>query len=304
MRIILIGQAAFGKDVLEALLKQGETIVGVITKPDRSAKVNPVKALADEKAIPVLQPAKLRDPETLKWVRHLAPDLLVLAYVTDIVPKEMIDLSTHGGINYHPSLLPKFRGGSAMNWAIISGETETGVTIHMIDEGIDTGPIILQEKVAIEPEDTLKSLYFNKLYPLGIKMIPEAVRLIREGRANPVPQNESEASYQPLIKEKDVVIEWSRPTQAIYNLIRGSNPSPGATTRFGGEKLKIWEATPSAATGEPAEIIALDPNRGFVVCTGDGAILVQRVQYRDTGKIPAYEFISKFSVKIGNRLGA
>ena len=188
--------------------KKNEFIVGVITIPDMSGQRNPVKAFADEKNIPVRQPAKLRDPEAIEWVDNLQPDLLVLAFVTDFVPKKMIDISTRGGINYHPSLLPKYRGGSAMNWAIISGEMETGVTIHQIDEGVDTGPIILQEKVAIEPDDTLKSLYFKKLYPLGIKMIPEAVRLIREGKAKPSPQNDSEASYQPVINEKDVIINW------------------------------------------------------------------------------------------------
>ena len=183
MRIIFVGQAPFGKDALDALLQKNEFIAGVITIPDMAGENNPVKAFADEKNLPVLQPAKLKDPEAIDWVKNLQPDLLVLAFVTDFVPKKMIDISTHGGINYHPSLLPKYRGGSAMNWAIIRGEKETGVTIHQIDEKVDTGPIILQEKVAIQPDDTLKSLYFKKLYPLGIKMIPEAVRLIREGKA-------------------------------------------------------------------------------------------------------------------------
>ena len=221
-------------------------MVGVITPPDRTGQrqIPPVKELALKLQLPLHQPIRLKSPEARQWVERLRPDLLVLAFVTDFIPKEMIALATCGGINYHPSLLPKYRGGSAINWAIICGETETGVTIHQIDEGVDTGPIILQERVAIDPDDTVKSLYFQKLYPLGIEMIARAVRLIREKKAHPVAQDESKASFQPVIKETDVIIDWSQTTQTLYNLVRGSNPHPGATTRFQGGKLKIWEAKP------------------------------------------------------------
>lgn len=305
MRIVFIGQAPFGKDCLKALLDQGEEVVGVLTVPDRPGQKgpNPVKELALERGLPLLQPARLKEPEALKWVENLRPDLLVLAFVTDIVPKAMIDLATHGGINYHPSLLPKYRGGSAMNWAIINGETETGVTIHQIDAGIDTGPIILQRKVAIDPDDTVKSLYFEKLYPLGVQMVAEAVRLIREGKANPVPQDESLASYQPVIKEADVRIDWRQSTQKIYNLIRGSNPSPGAWTTFRGEKLKIWEASPISGCGAPGRIIDVIPEEGFTVATGDGALLVRRVQYGgNMEKIPAGGFVTEAEVVKGEEV--
>lgn len=305
MRIVFIGQAPFGKDCLKALLDQGEEVVGVLTVPDRPGQKgpNPVKELALERSLPLLQPARLKELEALKWVENLRPDLLVLAFVTDIVPKAMIDLATHGGINYHPSLLPKYRGGSAMNWAIINGETETGVTIHQIDAGIDTGPIILQRKVAIDPDDTVKSLYFEKLYPLGVQMVAEAVRLIREGKANPVPQDESLASYQPVIKEADVRIDWRQSTQKIYNLIRGSNPSPGAWTTFRDERLKIWEASPVSGRGKPGGIIDIIPEEGFAVATGDGAIFVRRVQYGgNVEKIPAGSFVSEAGVVKGEEL--
>ena len=304
MRIIFIGQAAFGNDALYTLIQQGETIVGVLTVPDRAGQVNPVKALAEANHLPVLQPAKLKAPEAVEWVRGLQPDLLVLAFVTDFVPDEMIEISTKGGINYHPSLLPKYRGGSAMNWAIIGGESETGVTIHQIDAGVDTGPIILQEKVTIDPDDTLKSLYFKKLYPLGIQMIADAVRLTREESVIPVPQDHSQASFQPVIKETDVIIDWTRSTKTVYNLIRGSNPSPGATTFLRGEKLKIWEGKPYSSNGQPGEIIEIKTDQGFVVATGGGAILAQRVQYRITGKISANEFTEKVSLHINERLGS
>ena len=303
MRIIFIGQAAFGKEALQALIQQGEHIAGVITVPDRGGQINPVKELAHKFHIPVIQPEKLRDSDAIEWVKSLLPDLLVLAFVTQFVPKEMIDISTHGGINYHPSLLPKYRGGSAINWAIISGETETGVTIHHIDEGVDTGPIILQEKVEIAPDDTVKSLYFKKLYPLGIKLVTKAVRLIREGRADPTPQDNAQASFQPVIKESDTLIDWSRPTQQVYNLIRGSNPTPGAVSSFKGERLKIWEGKPRRASGKPGEVMEIIMDQGFVVSTGDGSILVLRIQYKDSGKISAVDFVKEFFPMIGDRLG-
>ena len=303
MRIILIGQAAFGKDALGALLKQGEEIVGVLTIPDKAGQTNPVKALAEESGLPVLQPARLKTTEAINWVKALQADLLVLAFVTDFVPNEMIEAVTHGGINYHPSLLPKYRGGSAINWAIINGEKKTGVTIHFIDNGIDTGPILLQKEVSIEPDDTLKSVYFKKLYPLGIEMIPEAVRLIREGKAKPFPQDNTKASFQPVIKEADAVIDWKHPTEKIYNLIRGSNPSPGATTTLRGEKLKIWEGVPHSETGSPGELIRIDPEQGIIVGTGDGSIIAQRVQYTNTKKITASELVDQFDVKVGELLG-
>lgn len=301
MRIVFIGQAAFGKDALEALIQQREAIVGVITVAGKAGE--PVKASAEKHGFPVLQPQRLKDPDAIEWVSAKSPDLLVLAFVTDFVPKAMIEIAAHGGINYHPSLLPKYRGGSAMNWAIIGGEKETGVTIHQIDEGVDTGPIIIQKSVPIDPDDTLKSLYFQKLYPLGINMVAEAVRLFREGKASPRPQNHSQASFQPVIKESDVIIDWTHANQRIYDLIRGSNPAPGATTHFRGEKLKIWEGIPCSESGQPGEVIGIQPDRGFLIATADGSILAQRVQFKDSGKISAVDLFETVDMKVGDRLG-
>jgi len=304
MRIVFIGQAPFGKDSLTALLEQGEHIVGSVTVPDAAGqnRPNPVKELALEKGLPLLQPRRLKQPDAVAWVCDLKPDLLVLAFVTDFVPLPMIECATHGGINYHPSLLPKYRGGSAINWALISGERETGVTIHKIDEGVDTGPIILQETVSISPEDTVKSLYFEKLYPLGIKMVAEAVALIREGKAHPLPQNEARASFQPVITEADTVIDWKQTTGRLYDLIRGSDPSPGAVTSFRGRKLKVWEAKPYPLQGSPGYIIEIIENRGFVVSTADGSLLVGRVQFGGP-KIAAADFVKGQGLQAGDRLG-
>lgn len=307
MKIVFLGQAAFGKDALEVLLSQGEKIVGVLTTPDAPGpKANPVKQCAVENNLPVIQPVRLRDPEVIEWVRALQPDLLVLAFVTSFVPKEMIDLATYGGINYHPSLLPKYRGGSAINWALIHGETETGVTIHFIDEGVDTGDILLQEKVSVDPEDTVKSVYFNKLYPLGLSLISRAVSLIKEGKATRVPQDHSQASFQPVIKEKDVQIDWSCPASQIYNLIRGSNPTPGAFTFYQGRKLTIWEARRSGelpGNRQPGEICEISAD-GLLVATADGGVLAQKVQYEGQVKMPAQAFADQQLMAVGVRLGA
>jgi methionyl-tRNA formyltransferase len=305
MRIIFIGQAPFGKETLQTLVEQEEEIVGVITVPDQPNQrfPNPVKELAEQHAIPLYQSKLFKKPEAISWVRALQPDLLVLAFVTSFVPKEMIDLARLGGINYHPSLLPKYRGGSAINWAVIEGETETGVTIHFIDEGVDTGPILLQEKVSIEPDDTVKSVYFDKLYPLGIKMISSAVKLIREGKAKPTLQDESTASFQPVITADDTIINWNQPTAKVYDLIRGANPAPGAGTSFRGESCKIFDAKLGTGAGSTGTIITVD-EESFTVATGNGAIVVESIQPAKSKKQLAGEFITNNKVQEGDRLGS
>lgn len=312
MRIIVVGQAPFGKDCLEALLGQGENVVGVITVPDDPrGRPNPVKDLALEKGIPLIQPEgryphRLGSPEVAPWARDLRPDLFVLVFVTDFMPLETIKIATHGGINYHPSLLPKYRGGTAINWAVINGEKVTGVSIHYIDQGVDTGDIILQEKVTIEPEDTVGSVYFDKLYPLGVKLIKEAVALIREGKARGIPQDESQASFQPVITGDDVKIDWGRPLSQVYDLVRGSTPSPGAHTLFRGERLVIWDSRPREGVvkgQEPGRVTAVPEAGGFEVAAGDGRLLVTRVQLPGKAKLPAEEFIQQVGLKPGEKLG-
>ncbi len=238
---------------------------------------NPVKESALAHNIEIYQANYLKKPAAIAWVAERQPELLVLGFVTAFVPQQMIDLATHGGINYHPSLLPKYRGGSAINWAIINGEKETGVTIHFIDDGVDTGPIILQEKVAIGPDDTVKSVYFDKLYPLGVTMLAETVRLIREGTARPVEQDEDNASFQPVITTDDTVIDWSQPTNKVYDLIRGANPSPGAVSTLAGRKCKLFDAAPSDQGGEPGSVTTIDDG-SFSVATGDGAVTIKSAQ--------------------------
>jgi len=304
MRIVLIGQAAFGEKVLEALTKRGEEVVGVYTPPDVPGKANPLKTLALKLGIPVFQPRRMRDPEVYDEYIKLEPDLNVMAFVTEILPESILNYPRLGTIMYHPSLLPRHRGGSAINWAVINGETKTGVTIIWPDKGIDTGPILLQKEAEISPDDTVGTLYFNKLFPLGIEAIVESIELIKQGKAPRIPQDEAQATYEGLCTEKDALIDWHRPAGQVYNLIRGTNPQPGATTSFGNQRFKVFDSALLADTagGSPGEILDITQD-GFIVAAQDGAILVKRVQVPGAPKVSAAEFAEQVGLKAGDRLG-
>jgi len=302
MRIILIGQAAFGKEVLQVLSRKGEEVVGVYTTPDIPKRVNPLKELAVKLGVPVFHPKTTRAPEVYARYTKLKPDLNVMAFATDIIPESILNYPELGTIQYHPSLLPKHRGGSAINWAIINGESKTGITIFWPDKGIDTGPILLQKEAEISPDDTVGSLYFNKLFPLGVEALVESVDLIKEGRAPHIPQDESQATYEGLCTEKEAVINWSQPATKVHNLIRGTNPQPGAITHFQSKRLKIFDSEllaniPNSLPGEIVEIA----EQGFVVATISGTILIKRVQPEGSAKIASPGFIEQTHLKVGDR---
>ncbi len=304
MRIIIIGQAAFGEKVLQALSKKGEKVVGVYTTPDIPGRTNPLKELAVQLGIPTFQPKEMRSPEVYAEYIRLNPDLNVMAFVTDIIPESILNHPKLGTIQYHPSLLPRHRGGSAINWAIINGETKAGITIFWPDKGIDTGPILLQKEVDISSDDTVGSLYFNKLFPLGIETLVESIELIKQGIAPRIPQDEPQASYEGLCTEKETVINWSQPATKVYNLIRGTNPQPGTTTYFQGKRLKIFdsELLTGGISDSPGEIVNTT-KQGFVVAAINGAILVKRVQVEGSAKIASTEFTEQVHLKVGDRLG-
>jgi methionyl-tRNA formyltransferase len=304
MRIVLIGQDAFGDKVLQAILEEGEEVAGVYTPPDRPGRPDPLKETAQERGIPIFQPKRMRQPEVYSEYVKLAPELNVMAFVTDILPLNILNYPELGTIQYHPSLLPKHRGGSAINWAIINGETKTGITIFCPDEGIDTGPIILQKEAEISPDDTVGSLYFNKLFPLGVEAIIESIRLIKQSRAPQIPQDESQAAYEGLCTEKEAYIDWSQPAQKVYNLIRGTNPQPGATTFYQGKRLKIYDSElfKGVANKPSGEVIEIT-RQGVAISAKGGAILVKRVLTEDAvKKISALEHSQSTNLKVGDRL--
>jgi methionyl-tRNA formyltransferase len=227
-----------------------------------------------------------------------------MAFVTSILPDSILDYPSKGTIQYHPSLLPRHRGGSAINWAIINGETKTGITIFWPDVGIDTGPILLQKEVKISPDDTVGSIYFEKLFPMGVEALGEAIELIKKETAPRIPQDESQATYEGLCTEKDAIVDWSVPIGRVYNLIRGTNPRPGATTYFRGKKLKIFDSKPiyDMMGGSPGQIVDIGAH-GFVVSLKHGAILVRKVQTNKSSKVEAAEFARQARLAPGYRLG-
>jgi methionyl-tRNA formyltransferase len=304
MRIVCIGQAAFGEAVLRKLTERGEEVVAVYAPPDTAGKRTPLKEFAIQRGIPVFQPRSMRDPEVYEEYRKLKPDLNVMAFVTSILPDSILNYPSMGTIQYHPSLLPKHRGGSAINWAIINGETKTGITIFWPDKDMDTGPILLQKEVEISPDDTVGSLYFGKLFPLGVAALVEAIELIKKGTAPRIPQDESQATHEGLCTEKDAIINWSAPVDSVYNLIRGTNPQPGATTYFHGKKLKVFDAKPihDIVGGPPGQIVDIGAD-GFVVSLKRGAISVQKVRMHKSPKIDATEFARQSGLAPGDRLG-
>ena len=304
MRLIVNGQQAFGKAVLEALLDRGEEIVGVFCAPDKEGKpVDPIKECALERGLTVHQPNSYKDAETLELIRSLKPDLCLMAYVIKFIPEEARDIPTHGSICFHPSLLPLHRGPSSINWPIIGGATKTGLTLFYPDDGLDEGDILLQKEVDVGPDDTLGTVYFKKIFPLGVEAMVEAVDLFREGRATRTKQDDSKATYESWCKKEHAQIDWSKPVGEVYNLIRGTNPQPGAWTTRDGEKLDIFDCTKlDEPGGTPGEITAVG-DQGFKVSAGDGQILVQRVRPAGGGKVPASDYVAASGLAVGARLG-
>jgi methionyl-tRNA formyltransferase len=304
MRIALIGQAVFGAEVLKGFIQQGQEVAGVFCPPDRGGKADPLKEAAVKAGVPVFTPGHMRDQEAYDQMVKLDADLGVLAFVTDIVPPRVFIAPKLGSICYHPSILPKYRGASAINWAVINGETETGLTIFWVDEGIDTGDILLQKKVGVGPDETTGALYFDKLFPLGVHGVLDAVALVTQGKAPRIPQDHSKATYDPPCDEKVAALDWSKPARAVYNFIRGCDPQPGATTTFKGEKVKFYNVAfiseaPKAAAGEILEV----GDKGLKVAANGGAVFITRFRTKDLGKVKAPDFIAAKQPKVGEKFG-
>jgi len=304
MRIVVNGQQAFGRKVLEALLERGENVIAVYAAPDKpGGRIDPLVEAARERGLPLYQPASFKKPEVAEAFRSLEPDLCVMAYVTLLVPKAILEAPKHGTIQYHPSLLPRHRGPSSINWPLIEGETKTGLTVFWPDEGLDTGPILLHKEIEIGPDDTLGSVYFDKLFPMGVEALCEAVDFVKAGRAPRIPQDESQATYEGWCTRDDARIDWSQPVERVYNLIRGTNPQPGAWTLHQGKSLSIYDAAKvTGHAGAPGEVVAVD-DEGFRVAAAGGAISVKRVRPEGGRKIPAAEFVAAAGIAKGTVLG-
>ncbi len=307
MRIVVHGQQAFGKAVLEALLKRGDNVIGVYVAPEKPGqKADPLKEAALAAKLPVYQPASYRKPEVWDEFKALKPDLQVMAFVTLFVPEEFLNIPTKGSIQYHPSLLPLYRGPSAINWPIIKGAIETGLSIFWPDNGLDTGDILIQKKTPISATDTLGTVYFDRLFPMGVAAICEGVDLVKAGKVPRVKQDHSKATYEGWCGADNARIDCGKPWSQIDCLIRGCNPAPGAWTTLAGAKVQIFDIKPIPARdpkgigGKMGEVVEVD-GEGFTVACADGRIKVLRAKPADGPKAAAGEFAAAAKLATGTR---
>ncbi len=309
MRIAIVGQQDFGKAVLEAFLARGDEVAGVFCAPEKAgAKADPLKAVALDKGLQVFQFASLRSPEAQDAMRSLNADLGIMAFVLQFAPQEFVNIPKKGTIQYHPSLLPKYRGPSSINWPIIRGDTRTGLTIFRPTDGLDEGPVILQKETPIAPDDTLGSIYFERLFPMGVKAMIEAADLVMAGRHEERVQDESAASYEGWCRTAEARINWASHVDFVYNLVRGCNPAPGAWTTIGGKKLQIFDArkhlfrTFSAVKGKIGEVSEIGDESFFVTAQG-GRIEVLKAKHEDGKKLSARELAVAHGITPGTMLG-
>jgi methionyl-tRNA formyltransferase len=303
MRIILIGQAAFAEKTLEKLVGKREDVLAVFCPPDApGGRFDPVKQRALQLGIPVHQHKTMKTPEVLEKFVSLDADLAILAFVTQIVPPPVFNAPRLGSICFHPSLLPKYRGRSAINWALINGETKTGISLFWVDEGIDTGPILLQKEVAVDPDDTTGTLYFNKLFPVGVEAIGEAVDLIKAGNPPRIIQDESRANYDPPCGDEHARIEWGKSAQEVYNRIRGCDPQPGAYTTWQGKMVRFYDCRlrRETTTATPGQVVDIGQEELSVAAPG-GVIVAKKVR-GEAGKVSGAEFAKQAGIEVGAQL--
>ncbi len=309
MRIAIFGQQAFGQSVLEAFLDRGDEVAAVFCAPTKpGARPDPLTEAAEARGCALYQLPSLRGFDAADALREADVDIAIMAYVLQFAPQSLVNIPRHGTICYHPSLLPRYRGPSSINWPIIRGETQTGLTIFRPSDGLDEGPVVLQKTVGIGPDDTLGAVYFEQLFPLGVQAMLEAADLVVAGRHSEVPQDEGRASYEGWCKDAEAEINWHQHVDAVYNLIRGCNPAPGAWTSWNGVKLRLFDArkiptrTLGDVAGKPGEVVAIGDDSITVAAQG-GAIEIIRVRPDGAAKISGADFARAVGIEPGMRLG-
>jgi methionyl-tRNA formyltransferase len=301
MRLAIVGQQAFGKAALEAFIERGDDVAGVFAAPEApGARPDPLRQAAQDKGIRCFQFKSLGSPEVLAALKELGVDIGIMAYVTQFAPQSFVTIPKHGMIQFHPSLLPLHRGPSSINWAIIQGRSKTGLTIFRPTDGLDEGAVLLQKEIEIGPDDTLGSVYFDRIFPLGIKALLEAADAVIAGGARETVQDEAQASYEGWCREAESRINWANHADQIYNLVRGCNPAPGAWTTVRQaqgieKKLYLFEArkitvrTFGMVKGfKPGQVMKIEGG-SFFVCAHGGIIEVQRCRIDDGKKIAGNE---------------
>lgn len=309
MRIVFMGTPEFAVPSLEALLKSDDQVVGVVTQPDRpkgrgqELALSPVKMVCQREGIPLLQPVKMKDPVFLEALRSWQPDLITVAAFGRILPPAILSMPPRGCINVHGSLLPKFRGAGPIQWAVIMGEAETGITTMLMDEGMDTGAMLLQERMPILPDDTAGSLS-ARLAGLGGRLLVETIRQLKSGTLVPIQQDHTQATLAPLLKKEDGLIDWTRPAVEIERRIRGLSPWPGAFTYAGEERWTIWRAIAvDSKTGSGPGHVLSAAKEGITVAAGQGAILITELQPANGRRMAAMQYLAGHHIPPGMRLG-
>ncbi len=310
MKIAIVGQQDYGKAVLEAFVARGDEVVAVFCAPEKDgARPDALHLAAQEKGLKVHQFKSLRAPEAAQALKDAGADLGIMAFVLQFAPQEFVNIPKHGTIQYHPSLLPKYRGPSSINWPIIKGDTETGLTIFRPSDGLDEGAVILQKKTPIGPDDTLGTVYFDRLFPLGVQAMLEAADLVLAGKHRETVQDESQASYQGWCRSAEARIDWNKPISQVYNLVRGCNPAPGAWTTLNGKKLQIFDARKvlfrrfAEVVGKIGEVTDVTA-QSFKVTAQGGMIEVLKAKLEDGKKLSGGELAQAGGIKAGSTLGS
>ncbi len=310
MRLVFMGTPDFASATLKALLRSDDSVVGVVTQPDRPKgrghilTPSPVKLLAQQEQIPLLQPLKMKDPEFLQTLGGWKPDLIAVAAYGRILPPAILSLPPLGCVNVHGSLLPKYRGAGPIQWAIINGETETGITTMLMDEGMDTGAMLLQEAIPIRSDDTVGTLS-PRLAELGGRLLVETIARLKAGTLVPRPQDSSRATLAPLLKKEDGAIDWALPAAVLGNRVRGLSPWPGAyTTVAGGDRWIVWRALalPGPVTKPPGVVVAIT-DEAVHVATGEGILAVMELQPSNSRRMAVFQYLAGHPIAVGLQLG-
>ena len=310
MKIAIIGQQDFGKAVLDAFLARGDEVAGVFCAPEKDgARADVLRVAAQEKDLRVFQFPNLKDGQAIDTLRALDVDIGIMAYVLQFAPQQFVNIPKHGTIQYHPSLLPKYRGPSSINWPLICGETETGLTIFRPTDGLDEGPIILQKSTPVSENDTLGTVYFDRLFPQGVAAMLAAADLVVAGKHTEVVQDELKASYEGWCRTAEAKINFNNNVRFIHDLIRGCDPAPGAWTTLAGKKVQLFGSTKhlvrtfGAVKGKPGEITAISDTALFITAQG-GQIELAKLKHEDGKKISPTEFAAVYGVTVGTLFGS
>jgi len=308
MRVVFLGSGSFAIPSLEALLDAGHDVAAVVTQPDREKgrgrelSPPPLKPVAAARGLKVLQPRRVREPESVATLEALAPEVQVVVAYGQILPRSVIDIGPRGTVNVHASLLPRYRGAAPVQWAIVNGEAETGVTTMLIDEGLDTGPLLLAESTPIGAEETADALE-SRLAVVGGELLVRTLRGLQQGSLVPRPQDPARATLAPLIKKEDGLMDWRLPAPALARRVRGFHPWPGAHTRLRGRGLRVLRAQVAAGSGTPGGLLGVGRD-GLVVACGDGtALRVVEVQPESRDPMPAAAFAAGARLTPGERFG-